>query len=185
MKKLILSILLIILVAQINYAQFSAIFFILSADQAAVSGQLFVQDHLYRMDFHQGGEESIIIIDTKEAISTILIPAMNMYTENTLVSDEISNLDPFRFHDYYMSQGLANNSGYELIESYNCIVYKIIDEDGNELTEWFSEDLNFPIKIEGNLNGGDFLMELKEINESKLEPSIFKVPDGFILMDNN
>ncbi|MEA1898868.1 MAG: hypothetical protein U9N53_14510, partial [Bacteroidota bacterium] len=166
-------------------AQFSATFFILSADQAAVSGQLYVQDHLYRMDFHQGGEESIIIIDTKKAMSTILIPAMNMYTENTISTDELSNQDPFRFHDYFMSQGMASNSGYELVEDYNCIVYKITDEEGNELTEWFSEDLNFPIKIEGNLNGGDFLMELKEINESKPDPSIFKVPDDFQPMNNN
>ncbi|MEA1896589.1 MAG: hypothetical protein U9N53_02860, partial [Bacteroidota bacterium] len=74
MKKIALSIILLILVAQANNAQFSATFFILSADQAAVSGQLYVQDHLYRMDFHQGGEESIII-DTKKAMSTILIPA--------------------------------------------------------------------------------------------------------------
>jgi len=185
MKKIILSILLIILAAQINYAQFSATFFILSADQAAVSGKLYVQDHIYRMDFYQGGEENIIIIDTKEAKSTVLIPAMNMYMENTLASDEISNQDPFRFHDYYMSQGMSKNSGYELVEDYNCIVYKITDEDGNELTEWFSEDLNFPIKIEGDLNGGDFLMELKEINESKLESSIFKVPDDFQPMNYN
>lgn len=28
-------------------------------------------------------------------------------------------------------------------------------------------------------------MELKEINESKLEPSIFKVPDDFQPMNNN
>ena len=185
MKKLALSIIFIVMLVQTNFGQFSATFFILSADQDAVSGQLYVQDHLYRMDFHQGGEESIIIIDTKEAKSTILIPAMNMYIENALASDEISNLDPFRFHDYYMSQDLAKDSGYELIEGYNCILYKTTDEDGNELTEWFSEDLNFPIKIEGILNGGDFLMELKEINESKPEPSIFKVPDDFQPMNNN
>lgn len=185
MKKLALSIIFIAMLVQTNFGQFSATFFILSADHAAVSGQLYVQDHLYRLDFNQGSEEGIIIVDTKEAKSTILIPAMNMYIENALAPDEISNLDPFRLHDYYIGQGLANNSGYELIESYNCIVYKIIDEDGNELTEWFSEDLNFPIKIEGILNGGDFLMELKEINESKLEPSIFKVPDDFILMNSN
>ncbi len=138
MKKLVLSTILITMLVQINYAQFSATFFILSADQDAVSGQLFVQDHLYRMDFHQGGEENIIIIDQKEAKSTILIPAMNMYMEHTITSDKISNQDLFRFHDYYMSQGLTNNSGYEIVEGYNCIVYKIIDEEGNELTEWFS-----------------------------------------------
>ena len=185
MKKIALSIILYSLVAHTNFGQFSATFFILSADHAAVSGQLYVQDHLYRLDFNQGSEEGIIIVDTKEAMSTILIPAMNMYIKNTLESDEISNLDPFRLHDYYIGQGLANNSGYELIEDYNCIVYKITDEDGNDFTEWFSEDLNFPIKIEGNLNGGDFLMELKEINESKPEPSIFKVPDDYQPMNSN
>ncbi len=184
MKKLVLSIILITMLAQTNYAQFYATFFILSADQPAVSGQLYVQDHLYRMDFHQGGEESIIIIDTKEVKSTILVPAMNMYMENTLASNEISKLDPFRFHDYYMNQGLSKKSGYEIIEGYNCIVYKITDEDENELTEWFSEDLNFSIKIEGNLHGGDFLMELKDINESKQDPSIFKIPDDYQPMND-
>ena len=109
MKKIALSIILYSLVAHTNFGQFSATFFILSADHAAVSGQIYVQDHFYRLDFNQGGEESIIIIDTKEAKSTILIPAMNTYIENTLASYEISNLDPFRLHDYYISQGLANN----------------------------------------------------------------------------
>ena len=52
----------------------------------------------------------------------------------------------------------------------------------NIMTQWFSEKLQFPIKII-NHSDEDMVLELRNIKEGLQDPSLFKVPEDYQQMN--
>ncbi|MQY80467.1 MAG: DUF4412 domain-containing protein [Bacteroidetes bacterium] len=68
---------------------------------------------------------------------------------------------------------------------YTKLSYKIVNINEtvkNIMTQWFSEKLQFAIKII-NHSDEDMVLELRNIKEGPQDPSLFKVPEDYQQMN--
>jgi hypothetical protein len=183
-KKFILII--IFLITYIGFTfpslgQFSAEF-IQKSGSGEVVTKLYVHNPFYRMEFEEAGRKGIVLVDTEGSISKVLMPEQKMYME--IKSEDPRQLmrNPFQALDYFKSTGAVKNIGKETINGYVCDKYIIQHEGKDIMTQWFSEKLQFAIKII-NHSDEDMVLELRNIKEGPQDPSLFKVPEDYQKMD--
>ena len=71
--------------------------------------------------------------------------------------------------------------GTEKVNGYICDKYEIIyhDESSGKMTQWFSKELNYPIKTVYKSSFGEMRIELKDIKKGEVNDSLFEVPAGY------
>jgi outer membrane lipoprotein-sorting protein len=57
------------------------------------------------------------------------------------------------------------------------ITYK--NKSMSKMTQWISENLNYPIKMVYHSSYGDMHTEYKNINEGRVKDSVFEIPKGY------
>ena len=164
-----------------SHGQFSAEFIQKSGPEEVVT-KFYVQNPFYRMEFEEAGRKGIVLVDTKEGTSKVLMPEQKMYME--MKSEDPRQLmnNPFQALDYFKSMGAVKKIGKETINGYVCDKYLIQYEGKDLMTQWFSEKLQFAIKII-NHSDEDMVLELRNIKEGPQDPSLFKVPEDYQQMN--
>ncbi len=138
---------------------------------------------MYRYDFEESGMKGTVIVNPEKKITAILIPDKKFvhYTE-TSSSTSRSN-DPVQSLMTLRDRYTEKNLGKEIIAGYNCDKSELSADDQKIFTLWFSDDLNFPLRIENHM-GSDIYMELSGIKEQKIDPSVFEVPKDYTEVDD-
>lgn len=81
------------------------------------------------------------------------------------------------------TQYRITDKGEETIEGLLCEKEELSMGDVVVQTAWISKKYRFPIKLTNHDKGKQYyMMELRNIKESKISPRIFEVPKDFQLM---
>lgn len=137
----------------------------------------------YRYDFEIGGDKGIVIVDPVNGKTAILFPSEKFvhYTETSSMISR-SN-DPVQavmtLKDRYTEKSL----GQENVAGFDCDKTELYSDDQKIFTVWFSEKLNFPLKIQSHI-GKDTYMELNNVEVQNIPPTVFEIPEGYTEVDS-
>lgn len=90
--------------------------------------------------------------------------------------------DPVQAYESYKSMAEEKVEGTEEMMGYDCVIKVLYQGDEKVFTQWFSEKLNFPIRIESNYSEDQY-MQLKDIREWEANPMLFMVPGDYTEVD--
>ncbi len=137
----------------------------------------------YRYDFEENGEKGIVIVDPEEGKTAILFPSKQMvhFTETSSIISR-SN-DPVQSVMTLKDRYYEKQLGQEKVAGFDCDKTELYAADKKVFTVWFSEKLNFPLKIQNHI-AKDTYMELSNITLQKITPPVFVVPKDYTEVDN-
>lgn len=137
----------------------------------------------YRYDFTSEDMNGAVIVKPDENLTAILLP--NEYMVHYTPSDGMMSRmnDPVQAYQSYLQYGTEKIEGEEMLNGYRCIKKVIIRDEEPMVTQWFSEKLNFPVKMIVHYTENTY-MELRNISQWKPGPSVFVVPEGFVEVDS-
>ena len=169
-------------VSTIGLAQFSATM------KNVVSGkertyQVYSDGEKYRYDFVEDGINGVVIVEPSKSKTSILMPEKKYvhYTETSSV--ESRSNDPVQavmtIKDRYYEKILNE----EIIAGFTCTKSELFAGDQKVFTLWFSEELNFPLRIENNM-GKDTYMELSEIKIQDVDANKFIIAKDYTEVDD-
>ncbi len=145
----------------------------------------YFKDSIYRFDTLQGGYRGYFLIKRDEDFMTFVAPEKQGYMRAPKEFSILMKNNPFEAHFYSSKKfyRLASKSK-ELLNGLECVkeVYTIEGPSGPEKASevWISVKYNFPIKLITYHKGKVLAMaELKDIEEQRLDDSIFSIPSGF------
>lgn len=169
---LILSIL--ILPFKIFSAQFSADIYIEMEGHLNGQGKIYVKDQQRRVELNiPGGEQSVVVLDINKNKGYILIDKEKSYTELENISSFIQDVNIRESEE-------AKSMGSEIVDGMHC---EIIQKDlGNGIKQiyWFSKELDFPVKIETQINGQIYSrINYKNIQRNTINSELFIVPRDY------
>lgn len=140
----------------------------------------------YRYEFAEEGMNGVVIV--KPAINqTAILLVDEKKVHYTPCDGMLSKMnDPVQAYFGFLETGNESEEGYESVEGYDCIKKTASADDGTIVfSMWFSEELNFPLKIKAHQSEGPGLMEITNIQNWKVDPSVFEVPDDYVEVDKN
>jgi len=161
----------------LSAAEFTAKFIDRQGDQIT-EGDLYVKGTDYCMIMEKGGSKAKIIVDTENNKTIIAIYSEKEY--HIVASDDMISLinDPFQSYNYSKGFGEEEFVGTEMMNGYECDVYKIAMGESPVMTKWHAKSLNFPIKIVGH-GQEERIIQLNQIEEEVPNEVIFAIPEGF------
>ena len=137
----------------------------------------------YRYDFEMGGDKGIVIVSPKQGKTAILFPSKQFvhYTETSSIISRAN--DPVQavmtLKDRYNEKQL----GQEKVAGFDCDKTELYAADKKVFTIWFSDKLNFPLKIQNHI-AKDTYMKLSGIKIQKIPISVFDIPGDYTEVDN-
>jgi len=137
---------------------------------------------LYRYDFTSGEMNGVVIVNPKENLTAILLVDEKKVHYAPADGGMSQMNDPVQAYPAYLVYGEEKKEGNESVNGYSCIKTVVIYDEKPLVTQWFSEELNFPVKIE-NHSAEDTYMLLENIEAWKVDPSIFIVPEEYLEVD--
>ncbi|MDX2444636.1 MAG: DUF4412 domain-containing protein, partial [Bacteroidales bacterium] len=136
----------------------------------------------YRYDFEEDGMKGIVIVHPAANQTAILVP-VKKFVHKTNCDGMMSRMnDPVQSYEVYKKHGEEKIIGEETINGYECIAKEMYQGDTKVFSAWYSEKLNFPVKIVAQYAENTF-MELKDIKKWKSEPSFFEIPEDYTEVD--
>ena len=137
----------------------------------------------YRYDVTEGTESMIVIVDPENKRSSILIPSMQYVHHMELHSMQSLSNDPVQAFNYYVENYEVTLGEGQTVNGFFALPV-VVSSGGQKLfTGWFSEELDFPVKIINEQQEGH-LMELKNIIIEEIDPTLFDIPDHYTEVDN-
>ena len=154
----------------------------MNAGGQVMHGKVFVKGHSYRQEMDAMGRKQIMIFDGDKRTGWMVMPAANMYMPLPKFGHGNSAMtDP----DELDKKTTKKYVGKEKINGYTCKKYHFVfkDSPGTKMTQWISTKLEYPIKMIMESKKGRVVRELKNIKQTKLSNSLFKVPAGYQKMN--
>jgi hypothetical protein len=137
----------------------------------------------YRYDFEMGGDKGIVIVDPANGKTAILFPS-EKFVHFTETSSMISRSnDPVQAVITLKDRYTEKKLGQENVAGFDYDKTELYATDKKVFTVWFSEKLNFPLKIQSHI-AKDTYMELSNITLQKITPSVFEIPEGYTEVDS-
>lgn len=136
----------------------------------------------YRYDFIESGIPGTIIVNQGKNKTVILRPEKKYvhYTETSSVTSKMN--DPVQrvmaAAEQYTKKQLEN----EEIAGFTCNKSELFEGDKKRFTFWFSEELNYPLKIVNHL-GENIYTEMSDIKLQEVDSSVFEIPEGYTEVD--
>lgn len=148
--------------------------------------KVFSDQDRYRYEFNEDGQEGVVIVLNGSNEVFVLMPQQKMAIK-TISSSQMSMAnDPVKLYEYQVGAGgKEKNVGHEMINGYDCNKKELYGESDQLLyTMWYSEKYNFPIKIVSHMDvAGTTNMEISDIEDWTPADSYFKIPEGYMVMD--
>ncbi len=168
-------------------AEFSALLSITSSQDTLVY-QLTVKDRVYRLEKTAGPADipsAPTICDQENQVCIGLIPPEKKYIEER---DPVKTMmmDPVAGWAYMRRDMDAVVVGQEPVAGYECQVIEYRKKGDSRVAGrvWFSEELGFVLReISYGINSSP-VMELKNIIPGPVNPSLFKIPEGYSQIDS-
>jgi len=174
------------------YGQFTAEMHFTTSGKERVF-QIYSDGNNYRYEFNEDAQEGIVIVPKSADYIFVLIPQQKMAIKSSASSQMSMSSDPVKEYEYWMNEGATEEIvGNEKINGIDCIkkeLHNIKKDEYGEVdqhmfTVWYSDEYNFPIKMENYIDGtGTSGMELKDINPWTPNAESFKVPSGYNTME--
>lgn len=136
----------------------------------------------YRYDFVESGMEGIVIAFPEENKMWLLLPEEKYIYKTTSDDFAMAANDPVAGIKMYTAYGEVKKTGTEKVAGYDCEVSEYYQGETKIFTAWHATELNFIIKATNHM-AEDSFMELTEIKKWKVDPSMFKEPEGFTEVD--
>lgn len=138
-------------------------------------------DH-YRYEFIQDGKNGVVIVTPAEKSTAIMLIDEKKvhYTKTDGMMSRMN--DPVQAYNSYKKYGGEKIIGEETVEGYNCTKKTIFDGEKELFTQWFSEELNFPVKLIGHW-AEDTYMQLSNIQKWDPDQTKFEVPADYTEVD--
>lgn len=169
----------------LSYSAFAAEFVanqVKKFQDTEITSRIYMKDKKMRMEMKMPGTPmtSVILIDREANTSIMLIPQQKMYMTVPAGQepDEMPDLEELK-EQYQFEQ---KDLGEEKVNGYDCkkTLIRFKEKHRGEMTQWYSEKLGFLVKmISKKSEYGDMSMELTDIQEKKLDDSLFTVPPGY------
>ena len=138
----------------------------------------------YRYEFDEDGMSGVVIANPETNISAIML-LDEKKVHYTATDGRLSSMnDPVQAYNNYKAHGEEKIIGNETINGYECIKKELHQGDQKLFTQWFSEELNFPVKLTGHWAENTY-MQLNDVQDWDVDPDLFVVPDDFIEVDDN
>lgn len=136
----------------------------------------------YRYDFSDD-IIGIVIVKPEENLTAIIMVNDKMvhYTKTDGMMSQMN--DPAQAYAGYLQYGTEKIMGNEDVNGYDCIKKVVYQGEKPLISLWFSEELNFPVKMENHYSEGTY-MHLNNVQYWKPNPSIFEVPEDFTEVDD-
>jgi hypothetical protein len=136
----------------------------------------------YRYDF--SGDFTGVVIVKPELNQTAILIVEEKKVHYTNTDGMMSQMnDPAQAYAGYLQYGTEKIFENQEVNGYKCTKKVVYQGEKPLISQWFSEELNFPVKMENHYSEGTF-MHLDNIQYWKPNPSIFKVPEDFIEVDD-
>ncbi|HTS35392.1 MAG TPA: hypothetical protein VMH04_06955 [Candidatus Solibacter sp.] len=141
-------------------------------------------------DPHGGGS---VIFDLSNDKWIVLMDKQHMYME--MPETMMENRGMFKFFETgdvenacadwlklaSNKSGTCKKDGRETVNGRNTVKYEGTNDKGEASTVWLDSKLRFPVKWQGQNNGG----ELQNIKEGSQPSSLFEIPAGYTKFDMN
>ncbi|MBD3367768.1 MAG: hypothetical protein GF405_06300 [Candidatus Eisenbacteria bacterium] len=170
---------------------------ILTVDDEASEMKVYWGGDHYRIDSAQGGQESILIVDTEAHETTALMPAAKLFV--TMDSKAMANLvnDPFEAfrqkkavsfyghehgdgcgHDHHAHADSTEAAMVDTIEGYEVERIELRNAGGLLMTVWLSEDLGVPLRFVVPYDERREVA-LRNIEVGEVDDALFVVPEDY------
>lgn len=159
-------------------AEFSADM-VQTTPQGVFKGKFFVKEDNFRQETEMAGEKQIMIFRHDKDTVWMLMPGEKMYME--MKSDPKAQNIPQVDHRTIEDMAEKKYLGTETVNGYVCEKNQYIyhNKSMGTMTQWYSKELNFPIKMEMEGPSGHMTSEYKNIKEEKLSSSLFEIPADY------
>lgn len=137
----------------------------------------------YRYEFNQDGINGLVIVNPAENITAIILLDEKMvhYTPADGMTSVMN--DPAQAYNSYKQYGVEKTEGKETISGYECTKKVIYQGETALISSWFSEELNFPVKMENHYTENTYML-LENVRPWDLDPAMFIVPPEYIEVDS-
>ncbi len=137
----------------------------------------------YRYDY--AADITGILIVRPEANQTVIMIMEEKIVHYTTTDGMMSRMnDPAQAYAGYLAYGEEKTEGRETVSGYDCIKKVIYKDDKPVISMWFSEELNFPVKMENHYSVNTYMI-LENIEPWEHDPSLFMVPEGLTEVDED
>jgi hypothetical protein len=189
---MLLTLLTVLLLPVSNiYGQFTAEMHFTTSSKVRVF-QIYSDGNNYRYEFNEDGQEGIVIVPEGADHILVLMPQQKIAMKSSASSQMSMSTDPVKQYEYWLNDGATEKVvGEEKVNGIDCIKKELRNIQKDEYGEvnqhlftiWYSEEYNFPVKIENYIDGsGSSGMELKNIKPWTPSANSFKVPGGYKIM---
>ena len=136
----------------------------------------------YRYEFVEDNMKGIVIVNPDANKTFILFPE-NKLVHKTTCDGMMSRMnDPVQSYMWNKKYGEEKSAGDEEVSGHKSKIKDLYQGDSKVFTVWYSEELNFPLKILSHLAENTY-MELKDIESWKPETSYFVIPEDYTAVD--
>lgn len=148
-----------------------------------IQGKFFIKGDNVRTETNAQGYDQITITRKDKGLIWVIMPG-NMFMEMEIPVEakgqDFSHLDQKTLDE----MATRENLGSEVVNGYKCDIYRFTfnDESMGIMTQWFSKEMNFPVKIEMVTPDGTIATEYRNIKQETLPESLFEVPSGYTKM---
>ena len=148
------------------------------AGKRTQKSKLYVKDAQYRMTMEEDELKLYLIVDEGSGTTTVLSPEHKEYrqVENNFFHSMSGN--PVQSFYYHAEKYDRRELERETFKGYDCTKVLVQAGERKLYTAWISEELGFPLKILFHLGDG-MSMELDNIKQGPVDPSVFTVPEGY------
>ena len=139
-------------------------------------GKVYVKDNKMRMEMETPAGKSINLMDIATGSMQMFQPEQKMYFEMSAPGAGVVTTD-----EALAKIAEKKHVGTEKLDGHECDKYEIIYNDRSlgKMTQWFSKELNYPVKILYDGPQGESVVEYKDIRQGKIDSSLFSVPPGY------
>lgn len=138
----------------------------------------------YRYEFNEDGMSGVVIANPETNITAIMLLDEKKVHYTALDGMLSSMNDPVQAYNNSKAYAEEKIIGNETIAGYECIKKELFQGEQKLFSQWFSEELNFPVKLVGHWAENNY-MQLNDIQEWDADPAFFVVPDDFMEVDEN
>ena len=137
----------------------------------------------YRYEFNQDGINGVVIVKPGDNITAIILVDEKMvhYTPADGMMSVMN--DPAQAYNSYKQYGVEKAEGKETISGYECTKKVIYQGETALISSWFSEKLNFPVKMENHYTENTHML-LENVQLWESDPDMFIVPSEYIEVDD-
>jgi hypothetical protein len=177
-----LPVILLLLFNTTGWSQFTADMH-LSTPENHETYQVINDGSRYRYDLEEEGQQITVLVKPEEGKTYIIFPQKKVYQKVSNKSTVSLSNDPVQTLDYLQNAFTVKEIGSETINGLDCKKNEIYAGEQLINRHWYSEELNFPVKIE-QLN--EYTMELTNIQKKAIEnQDAFNVPTEYSEVDRS